>query len=165
MGNPQDDFNRRVTAGRAAWALGPPKNAAESAAQSVLDAQASAPAVGGGSIDFGATVSAAILLVGIALFAGGSYALDNLREGGAILAIVILLVSAFAMLVGVGGLAVACIRGLGSAGGRWSLLLATVAGLAAWWGAESWFIAPAMPRPLIALAVAAIVFVVMGRRG
>jgi len=165
MGEPLDDFNRRTAAGRGSWAMGPPKNAAESAAQSMLDAQQSNPPAGGGSIDFGVVVSAIILLIGIALFAGGSYALDNLREGGAIMGILVLIVSGFAMLIGGGGLAVAGIKGLGSTGGRLTLILAVASGLAVWWLASRWFIVPTMPRPLIGLAAAALVFLVMGRRG
>jgi hypothetical protein len=166
MSDPLDDFNRRMTAGDAAWVQGPPKNGAESAAQSFIDAQASVgrTPVGGGSIDFGTRVSAIILLVGVVLFAGGAYALDNLREGAAMAGIVVLIVSGFLLLIGGGGLAIACVRQLGSARGWRNLLLAVFAALAAWWFSPwLWMMSNALiPRELLPLAAAALVLALLG---
>ena len=167
MSSPLDDFNRRMTAGRAAWTQGPPKNAAESAAQSILDAQErGTTASGGGSIDFGVRVSAVILLVGIALFVAGSYIADNFHEITAMTGLLVALVGGFVMLVGVGGLVVGCIKGLGSARGWLGLLLAALAALAAWWLSPwLWMASSALvPKGLMPLAAAALVFVFTGRR-
>ena len=59
-----------------------------------------------------------------------------------------------------------CIKGLGSAGGWRSLLLAAVAALAAWWLAPWLWMKTAMlvPKGLIPLAAAALVFVFTARR-
>lgn len=160
MSEPLDDFNRRMTAGRGAWTEGPPKNAAEAAAQSFIDAQPAGAAPGGGSIDFGTRVSAVVLLVGVALFVAGTYVSENFREATAMTGLLIVIVGGFALLVGVGGLVVGCIRGLGSAQGRLSLLLAVVAALAAWWLSPwLWLMSAALvPKALIPVAAAALVF-------
>jgi hypothetical protein len=162
MSNPLDDFNRRMTHGDA---LGPPTNAAESAAQSYLDAQRrSVPPTGGGSIDFGTTTSGIVLLVGIVLFAGGAYALESLKEGGALMGIAILILSGCLILVGGGGLAVSCFRNLGSARGIRDLGLAAMAGVLAWWFAP-WLgaVALLLPHGLLALGAAALALVVTAR--
>lgn len=166
MTDPLDDFNRRVTAGRGAWAQGPATNAAESAAQSLIDAQERAAATGGGSIDFGVRVSALVLLAGIALFAAGTYVADNFREATAMNGLLLVIIGGFVMLVGVGGLVVGCIKGLGSAGGWRNLLLAAIAALSAWWLAPwIWALSGALlPRELIPLVAAALVFLIAGRR-
>lgn len=165
MSNPLDDFNRRMTAGSGSWLQGPPTNAAESAAQSYIDAQPRT-AAGGGSIDFGVRVSAIILLVGIALFAVGTYIADNFRETTAMTGLLVVIVSGFVLLVGGGGLVVGCIKGLGSAGGWRSLLFAALAALAAWWLSPwLWMMSGALvPKGLMPLAAAALVFVFTGRR-
>ena len=165
MSNPLDDFNRRMPAGSSSWMQGPPTNAAESAAQSYIDAQPRT-AAGGGSIDFGVRVSAIILLVGIALFAVGGYTADNFREGAAMTGLLVVIVSGFLLLVGGGGLVVGCIKGLGSAGGWRSLLFAVLAALAAWWLSPwLWMISGALvPKGLMPLAAAALVFVFTARR-
>jgi hypothetical protein len=165
MSEPLDDFNRRTTAGSGSWMMGPAKNAAESAAQSFIDAQqrGSGTATGGGSIDFGAKICAVMVLIGIALFSGGAHALENMKEGGAIMGIVVLIVSGFLILIGGGGLAVACFKGLGSARGWISLLLAALAGLAAWWFSPwLWFIGLSLPQGLAALAAVALVLFFTG---
>ncbi len=166
MSEPLDDFNRRMTAGSAAWMQGPPRNAAESAAQAMIDARAPAPAGGGGSIDFGARTGAVLLLAGAALFAGGGWLVDNTREGAAMLGILLLIVSAFAMLVGVGAAAVDALRGLGSARGILSVALAGVAAVAGWWGPLRlyWATGLDMPAAILAAAAAAVVFVVFPPR-
>lgn len=133
MSDPLDDFNRRMSAGRGAWILGPPKNAAESSAQSLLDGQERGPAVGGGSIDFGVRISAVIVLFGIALFAVGTYLADNFREAMAMTGLLVVIVSGGLLLIGGGGLVVGCIKTLGTSRGRFGLLLALLAALAAWW--------------------------------
>lgn len=163
--NPLDDFNRRMTAGSSSWVQGPPTNAAESAAQSFID-QRSAGTTGGGSIDFGARVSAVLLLVGIALFALGTYIADNFREGAAMTGLLVVIVSGFVMLVGGGGLVVGCFKSLGSAGGWRSLILAALAALAAWWLSPWLWMAgfPLVPKGLMPLAAAALVFVFTARR-
>lgn len=167
MSDPLNDFNRRTTAGNAAWMQGPPQNTAESAAQSFLDAQQPrGGSVGGGSIDFGARICAIILLAGIVLFAVGGLALENLREGPAMMAIVGLVVSGFLILVGGGGLVVALIKeladGFGSAARR--LLVAGLAGLAGWWMTPwVWMLGLPLPGALVAVAAAALVFAVMKR--
>lgn len=165
MGSPLDDFNRRTTAGSGSWRQGPPTNAAESAAQSLID-QRSAGTTGGGSIDFGVRVSAIILLVGIALFAVGTYITENFREGAAMTGILVVIVSGFVLLVGGGGLVVGCIKGLGSAGGWRSLIFAALAALAAWWLSPwLWMMSAALvPKGLMPLAAAALVFVFTARR-
>lgn len=167
MSNPLEDFNRRMTAGSGAWMQGPPTNGAESAAQSYIDAQQRDMGTAGrGSIDFGVRVSAIILLVGIALFAMGTYIADNFREGTAMTGLLVVIVSGFVMLIGGGGLVVGCIKGLGSAGGWRSLLLAVLAALAAWWLSPwLWMMSGALvPKGLMPLAAAALVFVFTARR-
>ncbi|WP_295048282.1 hypothetical protein [uncultured Paracoccus sp.] len=167
MSDPLDDFNRRMTAGRAAWTQGPPKSAADSAAQSILDAQDRGTAAsGGGSIDFGVRVCAVILLIGIALFVAGGYVADSFREATAMTGLLVVIFGGLAMLVGGGGLVVGCIKGLGSAGGWRNLILAALAALAAWWLSPwLWMMSAAlMPKTLMPLAAAALVFVFTGRR-
>ncbi|PWS36623.1 hypothetical protein DFH01_15910 [Falsiroseomonas bella] len=162
MSKPLDDFNRRMTHGDA---LGPATNAAESAAQPYLDAQRRSTApTGGGSIEFGTTISGILLLVGIVLFAGGAYALETLKEGAALMGIAVLILSGGLILVGGGGLAVSCFRALGSVRGIRDLGLATIAGLLAWWFAP-WFgfVALLLPHGLLALGAAALVLVVTAR--
>lgn len=78
-----DDFNRRMTAGSSSWMQGPPTHAAESAAQSLLDAPSRSTSVGGSSIDFSVRISAIIILIGIALFVVGTYLADHFREAKA----------------------------------------------------------------------------------
>lgn len=162
---PLGDFNRRMTAGSGSWVQGPPTNAAESAAQSFIDQQ-SASATGGGSIDFGVRVSAAIVLVGVGLFAVGTYIADNFREAMAMSGLLVVIVSGFAMLIGGGGLVVGCIKGLGSAGGWRSLIVAALAALAAWWLSPwLWMMSFALvPKGLMPLVAAALVFLFTARR-
>lgn len=166
MSDPLDDFNRRMTAGSGSWMQGPPTNAAESAAQSFID-QRGASTTGGGSIDFGVRVSAIVLLVGIALFVVGTYITENFSEGTAMTGLLVVIISGFAMLAGGGGLVVGCIKGLGSAGGWRGLLLAALAALVAWWLSPwLWMASSAlMPKGLIPLTAAALVFVFTARRG
>lgn len=166
MGDRLDDFNRRITAGRSSWRQGPPTNAAESAAQPFIDSQEQGrAAAGGGSIDFGARPCAIILLIGVILFAGGAYALENMKEGAAIMGIVVLILSAFLLLIGGGGLAVACLKGLGSARGWLTLALAAVASFAAWsFSPWLWSVGLALPRGLTAIGALALTFLVIGRR-
>jgi|GEM_PF-2433062 len=166
MSNPLDDFNRRMSAGDASWQQGPPTNAAESAAQSFIDARPRGSAAGGGSIDFGVRISAVILLVGIVLFAAGSHITDHYREATAMTGLLVVIVSGFLLLIGGGGLVVGCIKGLGSAGGWRSLLLSVVAALAAWWLAPwLWMMSAGLvPRGLMPFAAAALVFVFTARR-
>lgn len=161
-----DDFNRRMTAGSSSWMQGPPTHAAESAAQSLIDAQSRSTSVGGGSIDFGVRISAIIILVGIALFVVGTYLADHFREGAAITGVLVAFVSGFVLLIGSGGLVVSCIKGLGSASGWRSLLFAAFAALATWWLSPwLWIMSGALvPRGLMPLAAAALVFAVRGRR-
>lgn len=71
-----------------------------------------------------------MLLIGVVLFSGGAYALEN-KECAAIMGIVALIVSAFLLLIGGRGLAVACLKRLGSARGWLNLALATPAAFAA----------------------------------
>jgi len=157
-----DDFNRRMTLGNM---LGPPRNAAESAAQSFIDARQPQGATGGGSIDFGTRPCAIMLLIGIALFGGGAYALGNMKDGAGMMGIAVLIVSGFLMLIGGGGLAIACIKGLASARGWLSLGLAVLAGSAAWWFSPwLWFVGLAVPKGLAALTAAAVVLMFTGRR-
>lgn len=167
MSDPLDDFNRRTTAGSGSWMMGPPRNAAESAAQSFIDARGRrGTAAGGGSIDFGVKTGAVMLLIGIALFLGGAYALENMQGGAAMLGVVVLIVSGFLILIGGGGLAIACLKELGSARGWLSLSLAALAGLAGWWFSPwlwSVFGLP-VPQGLAALAAAGVVLAFTGRR-
>lgn len=165
MSNPLDDFNRRMTAGSASWTQGPPKNAAESAAESYIDAQARGTA-GGGGIDFGVRASAVIVLVGVALFAVGTYVVDHFREATAMTGLVVVIVSGFALLVGGGGLVLGCLKGLDTAGGWRGLLLAALAALAAWWLSPwLWMMSFALvPKGLMPVAAAALVFALTGRR-
>lgn len=159
-----DDFNRRMTAGSSSWMQGPPTHAAESAAQSLIDAQARSTSVGGGSIDFGVRISAIIVLIGIALFVVGTYLADHFREAKAMTGLLIVLLGGFALILGGGGLVMGCIKGLGSARGWRSLAFAILASLAAWllspW---VWMMSGALvPRSFIPLAAVALVFVVSG---
>ncbi len=167
MSDPLDDFNRRMTADNGSWMQGTPTNAAESAAQSFIDTQRrSTGAIGGGSIDFGVRISSIILLVGIVLFSIGTYITDNFHAAMAMTGLLIVIISGFLLLVGVGGLAIGCIKGLGSAGGWRSLLLALIAALAGWWLSPwLWMMSSALvPKGLIPLAAAALVFAITGRR-
>lgn len=165
MSDPLNDFNRRMSAGRGAWMQGPPKNAAESSAQSLLDVQEHGPAAGGGSIDFGVRVSSVIILLGIALFAVGTYLADNFREAMAMTGLLVVIVSGGLLLIGCGGLVVGCIRSLGTAAGRLSLILAVVAALAVWWFSPwLWMMSFALvPQGLMPLAAAAAVFAFAAR--
>lgn len=167
MGDPLNDYNRRMTAGSGSWTQGPPKNLAESTAQSFIDSQERGRGVasGGSSIDFGTRPCAIVLLIGVVLFSGGAYALENMKEGAAIMGIVTLIMSAFLLLIGGGGLAVACFKGLGSARGWLNLALATLAAFAAWsFSPWLWSIGLTMPKGLVALAAVAFVFLLIGRR-
>lgn len=165
MGNELDDFNRRMTNGNTPLST-PPSNAAESLAQSFIDARLPHPvSVGGGSIDFGIRPSAVLLLAGIALFTGGSYALDHLREGAALGAIAVLLISGFLILIGGGGLVIGCIKNLGHTRGRRAVLVAIIGGLIAWWlSARSLFIATLLPSSLAGIAITALILLVLARR-
>jgi len=170
MSNPLDDFNRRMTYGDS---LGPPKNAAESAAQSFIDAQKrnSLP-VGGGSIDFGAKTSAAMLVTGIALFYFGVYLVENFQEGPAMMGIIASLIGGFMTLIGGGGLVVAGIKNIGNVAnllGTQNLLFAAAAGLTAYWISPAiwsllWMIGLSMvPVWLIALIASCLLFTIIRR--
>lgn len=166
MSDPLGDFNRRMAAGSTSWTQGPPQNAAESAAQSLIDArQPRGDSVGGGSIDFGGRICAIILIVGLLLFGVGAVVLERLREGAAILAILGLIVSGFLILIGGGGLAVAIIKELAggsvlrTSAGKRRLGVAMLAGLAAWWLAPwLWMLGLRPPGALLGVIVAALVF-------
>ncbi len=166
MSEPLDDFNRRMTAGNSSWTMGPPTNSAESAAQSMLDTQQRlAGPTGGGSIAFGMRPGAVLLLIGILLFAVGNYAVENLREGKALAGIFVLVLSGGVILVGGGGLAVACIKALGSSHGRRALLFAAVGGSGAWWLLPLvGFFGVTAPRILATAGVVAVVLFFMGGR-
>lgn len=117
MSDPLDDFNKCMTVGSSSWMMGAPKNTAESAAQSLIDAQQPrTQTAGGGSIDFGIKPCAIILLSGIAFYTVGSYLIDNFREATAMTGLLILIISGFSLLIGGGGLVVGCLKSLGSAG-------------------------------------------------
>ena len=146
---------------------GPPKTLGASVAQSFIDNQERGRRVasGGGSIDFGARPCAVILLIGVALFSGGAYGLEPLKEGAAIMGILALIVSAFLLLIGGGGLAVACFKGLGSVRGWLNLALAALVAFAAWsFSPWLWSIGLTMPKGLVALAAVAFLFLLIGRR-
>lgn len=166
MNSPLDDFNRRTTAGNGSWTMGPPTNAAESAAQSMIDAQQrGAGPTGGGSIDFGVRPCAVLLLIGLALFAGGNYAVENLQEGKALMGIAVLILSGFLILIGGGGLVVGVIKTLGSARGWGSLILAAGVGLIAWWLSPMlWSIGLTAPRFLIVPALVAVMLFISGKQ-
>jgi hypothetical protein len=134
MNDPVDDFNNRITSGKASWMKGPSTNAAHSVAQSFLDArQENSPPAGGGSIDFGTPISSVILLTGIAFYAFGAYALDNMQQGNAILAVLALIISGFMILIGGAGIVIASFKELGTGRGWFKLAAAIIAGLATWW--------------------------------
>ncbi len=160
-----DDFNRRMTAGSSSWMQGPPTHAAESAAQSLIDAQSHSTSVGGGSIDFGVRISAIIVLIGIALFVVGTYLADHFREAKAMTGLLIVLIGSFALILGSGGLVMGCIKGLGSVSGWRSLAFAILAAFAAWWLSPwLWMMSGALvPKSFIPLAAVALVFVVSGQ--
>ena len=133
MSDSLDDFNQRMTTGNSPLAT-PPANAAETIAQSFIDARLPHPIpVDGGSIDFGRRPSAILLLIGIVLFAAGSYGLDHLKEGAAIGAIALLILSGFLLLIGGGGLAIATIKNLAGRQGRRHTVIAVAIGLGTWW--------------------------------
>lgn len=166
MSEPLDDFNRRMSGGDASWMQGPATNAAESAGQSFADARSRLAVPGGGSIDFGARISAVILLVGIALFGLGAYVVDHMTGGAAMTGILVLIVSGFFMLIGGGGLAVDSIRSLGSPRCYRRLFLAALAGFAAWYFSSWLWMATLafVPKGLIPVAAVALVFVFMPPR-
>lgn len=169
MSEPLDDFNRRMTRGDT---LGPPTNAAESAAQSFLDAQRrNAPPVGGGSIDFGAKAGVALLLGGFALFFFAANLVDKAQGGTALVGLVLALVSGILILFGGGALLVSTLRGAGNAArllGMRSLLLAGTSLLIAWLAAPKvwsllWSLGLVFPVWVIALAIAFVAFVALHR--
>lgn len=152
MSNPLDDFNRRLARGDMD---GPATNAAESAAQSFLDARRPAPSpVGGGSIDFGGVAGVLLLAAGLVLFLAGAWLLENSQGGKALTGLALLIVSAMLVLVGAGSLLVAIIRragGVAKALGARNLLFLGLALLAGWWAAPRlwsllWSLGLALPR-------------------
>ncbi len=163
--DPLEDFNRRTTAGSGSWMQGPPTNAAESTAQTFID-QRGAGKTGGGSIDFGVRISAIIVLLGVLLFAGGAHIADNFHEAAAMTGLLVVLVSGFLLLVGVGGLVVGIIKDMGSANGWRNLLIAALAALVTWWFSPwLWMMSSAvLPKGLMPVAAAALVFVFAPQR-
>ncbi len=79
--------------------------------------------------------------------------------------LLVVIVSGGLLLVGSGGLVVGCIKTLGTSRGRFGLLLALLAALAAWWLSPwLWMMSFALvPQGLMPLAAAALVFAFTGR--
>ncbi|MHB2170174.1 hypothetical protein [Alsobacter sp. R-9] len=166
MTSPLDDFNKRTTAGGGSWIQGPPTNVAESAAEAFIESQRRSNTVGGGSIDFGVPASAFILLIGVALFVLGTYVSDNFREAKAMTGLLLVIVSGFMMLVGVGGVVVGCIKNLTTTSGWRCLFFAALAAFAAWWFSRAlWMMSFGLvPQGLMPVVAAALVLVAMGGR-
>lgn len=172
MSEPLDDFNRRLMRGDLD---GPATNAAESAAQALLDArrQAGGP-VGGGSIDFGAGPGAALLAAGMGLFLVGAWLLENSQGGKALTGVALLILSAILALVGAGSLLVASFRTAGRAAnllGVRTLLFLGLAVLTALWATPRlwsvlWSLGVALPlwsRWVIAPVVGVVTFLLLQR--
>lgn len=166
MSDSLDVFNKRMTTGNSPLNT-PPTNAAESIAQSFIDARLPHPTpAGGGSIAFGRRPGAVLLLIGILLFAGGSYGLDHWREGAAIGAMALLILSGFLLLIGGGGLAVACMKDLGDRTHRRRVLIAIALGIGTWWILPAYSpLSLFLPNALTALAVFAAVMLVRKPQG
>ena len=167
MSDPLEDFNRRMTAGQGSWMLGPPKNAAESAAQAILDAQQrGAGTTSAGGIDIGARASATIVLAGIVLFSGVAYTTNGFFRTPSLIGMLIVALSGVMLLIGTIGLATSCIADLKSAKGWRNLFFAALAGLAAWWFSRwLWMMSFALvPESLIPFLAVALVFLITGRR-
>lgn len=168
MSNPLDDFNRRMTFGNT---FGPPRNAAESAAQSFLDARQpkGTASGGGGGIDLGPhsiKPLAGMLAGGVLLLLGGIYAMGNLTDGAAMLGFVVILVGGLlTILGGVLLLMVGVGTVLGSTSPR-QWLLSIAAALVAWWWLTPflWSIGLPLPPVPVALVVAGLTFLLTKRR-
>jgi hypothetical protein len=127
--------------------------------------------VGGGSIDFGATAGAVLLLGGLALFFVAAYLVEKTQGGTALLGLVLALFSGFMVLIGGGALLVSTLRGAGTAArllGARRLLLAGTSLLIAWLAAPKlwsllWRLGLVLPVWVIALAIACVTFAALHR--
>lgn len=148
-----NDYNRQKTLGDAA---GPPSSLgawtakAEMDAQQRLQQQSSSP--GGGGIDVSVRKATALSAAGVALMAGGAYALFHWQGGAAIFGAVGLVIGAALTLFCGFGVLIAGASALG-----WHrVTCALVAGCAAGWLLPSWLltIGVALPGWLVGVATA-----------
>jgi hypothetical protein len=168
MSDPLDEFNRRMTAGQGSWRMGPPTNPAESAAQSLIDAQAreAGQAAGGGGITISLRLSSGILLVGIALFSWCVHATRGFLDTPTAVEMILVVVSGLVLLAGGIGLVGGCLQSLGSAGTWRNIGLAALAAAVTWWMSRwLWMMSYGLvPQGLLPIAAIALVFLVIGTR-
>jgi hypothetical protein len=163
-----DDFNRRMTFGNM---LGPPRNAAESAAQSFIDARQPQGTTGGGGggIDLGPhsiKPLACVVVAGIVLLGGGAYASGHFADGAAIMGLIAAVIGGLMLMVGGVLLTMVSIGAVVASAKPRQLALCGAAAVAGWW-LSPWlglFIGFAVPQTLAALAAAGLVFVLTMRR-